>query len=86
MCYTFFDYTQEQLEKEAHMSPEEMLKLAQENGVELTDEQLQSVAGGQDWDEIEASSVRCGIFGRRTYYYKSEGLPKYCQYCGTIYA
>lgn len=69
-----------------NISIEELVKLAQEKGVELTDEQLNTIAGGRDWDELDASSCRCGICGRETYYYKSEGAPKYCQYCGTIYA
>ena len=30
-------------------SPEELADLAKEEGIELTDEQLESVAGGTDW-------------------------------------
>ena len=33
-----------------HETPEEMLALAREGGYELTDEQLDSIAGGKNWD------------------------------------
>lgn len=32
-------------------TPEEMLELAQEAGYELSDEQLEGVAGGSDWGD-----------------------------------
>ena len=35
-------------------SPEELFDLAKREGIELTDEQLEGVAGGQDW---------CGPYG-----------------------
>lgn len=35
-------------------TPEELLALAKQEGIELTDEQLEGIAGGQDW---------CGPFG-----------------------
>ena len=45
------DLTPEQIEKaRACASANELVSLAKEEGLELTDEQLESVAGG-DWDE-----------------------------------
>lgn len=35
-------------------TPEELLDLAKREGIELSDEQLEGIAGGQDW---------CGPFG-----------------------
>ena len=45
------DLTPEQIEKaKAAKSTDELLALAKEEGVELTDEQLEAVAGGgDDW-------------------------------------
>ena len=45
----FEDLTTQQKEKaKVCKTPEEMLSLAQEEGIELTDEQLESISGG--WD------------------------------------
>ena len=46
----------DQLMEEARncRTPEELLALAKREGIELTDEQIEGVAGGQDW---------CGPFG-----------------------
>ena len=35
-------------------TPEELLALARQEGIELSDEELEGIAGGQDW---------CGPFG-----------------------
>ena len=59
---SFDDLTPEQLEKaRACATPEELLELAKQEGFELTDEQLESVAGGvvigpgggRAWGEID---------------------------------
>ncbi|MBR3224283.1 MAG: Nif11-like leader peptide family natural product precursor [Atopobiaceae bacterium] len=50
----FEDLTAEQKEKaKACKTPEEVLELAKEEGIELTDEQLESVSGGADWWKCE---------------------------------
>jgi hypothetical protein len=51
----FEDLTPELQEKaKACKSPEELLALAKREGIELSDEQLEGIAGGQDW---------CGPYG-----------------------
>ena len=60
---SFDDLTPEQLEKaRACATPEELLELAKQEGFELTDEQLNAVAGGvvsapggggRAWGEID---------------------------------
>ncbi len=46
----FTDLTPELQEKaRACKTPEELLALAKEEGVELTEEQLEAVAGGRAW-------------------------------------
>lgn len=62
-------------------TPEAMLELVQEEGFELSDEQLVNVAGGKDWDEFTTHYIRCGKCGKEVNYYKSDGVPLYCPYC-----
>jgi len=48
----FNDLTPEQQEKaRACKTPEDVLVLAKEGGIELTDEQLEAISGG--WDECD---------------------------------
>lgn len=54
----FEDLTTEQKEKAiACKTPEEVLALAKEEGIKLTDEELQAVAGGGDWEDIGALNI-----------------------------
>ena len=39
-------------------SPKDLIALADEQGVELTDEQLQAVSGGGDWDFFDGTEIR----------------------------
>lgn len=39
-------------------SPKDLIALADEQGVELTDEQLQAVSGGVNWDAFDPSDLR----------------------------
>ena len=49
--FKFDDLTDEQKAKAvACKTPEELVALAMETGVELTDEQLEAVSGGDDWE------------------------------------
>lgn len=38
-------------------TPENVLALAKEEGLKLTDEELQAVAGGGDWEDIGALNI-----------------------------
>ena len=50
--------TDEQKRKaEAAQSSEELLAIAKESGQELTDEQLQAIAGGICWDNCNYQAV-----------------------------
>jgi len=50
----FEDLTPQQKEKaKACKTPEELLALARKEGIDLTDEQLESVSGGADWWKCE---------------------------------
>ena len=42
-------------------TPEEILALAQEEGYELTDDELKAVSGG--WDHCSPEGYGCGIIG-----------------------
>ena len=47
------DLAPEQIEKaKACKTPEEILSLAKEEGIKLTDEQLEDIAGGKSWQEL----------------------------------
>lgn len=83
-------FTPEQIEKaKAAKSAEELLALAQEEGIELTDEQLNAVAGGgSDWStavkpNTKVYILRCDFCG-----YKGESsLPVSsfkCPQCGAL--
>ena len=78
--------TEEQIAKvEACKSSEELLKLAKEEGVVLTDEQLAAVNGGGC-----ASTIKCPKCGHDKYYkeqqiHKMDGSPVWfyvCKKCG----
>ena len=50
MAVNLEDLTPEQIEKgKACRTPEELLALAKEEGVELTDDQLDQISGGNAW-------------------------------------
>ena len=56
----FTDLTPEQQEKaKACKTPEELLELARAEGVELSDEQLEGVAGGGWGDSCDPSRFGC---------------------------
>lgn len=65
----------------AGMSTEEIVEQAREQGVELTDEQLDQIAGGSFWgDEITGYEITCGFCGGT--FDSNLPNPRYCQLCG----
>ena len=60
-CNMDFDgLTEEQKAKAlACKTPEEMLKLAKEEGYELSDEQLEAVSGGAAWEKCQNDDKPC---------------------------
>ena len=58
------DLTPEQIEKaKTCKTPEEILALAKQEGYELSDEQLEQIAGGDTWGEINAFISCCPYCG-----------------------
>ena len=84
-----FDYLkdadlQEKLSQATNVG--EMVALAKEAGVALTDDQLEAVSGGA-WngsdDEGERYATNCLTCKKIITWYDSQGDPKQCPYCGT---
>ena len=49
----YHDLTPEQMEKaRACKTPEDILALAKEEGYELSEDELEAVSGGLDWEDI----------------------------------
>ena len=64
------------------MSHEELLKLAKEKGVELTDEQLTKISAAGVWEgEVTGYEITCGYCGGT--FETNVPEPQYCQLCGT---
>lgn len=73
------DLTPEQAEKaKAFETPEEILAFARENGVELSDEQLDKISGGEEWEEGE-TCPKCG--STRTSRVAYPDPDRYCLDC-----
>ena len=71
--------TKEQIAKvKACKNQEEMLKLAKEEGIELTDEQLEAISGGGACTSIARTCPECGEF----FDYDSYGNRWHCNDCG----
>ena len=74
--------TPEQIEKAKTIeTPEELAKFAKENGIELTDEQMEKVAGGSVWDDTQIKQVTCPRCGKSTTWSGSD-TPTVCPHCG----
>lgn len=85
------NFTPEQVERaKACKTAEELFALAKQEGVELTDEQLDQVSGGSDWnplDEVEAilnsGCPRCHC--ETVLLTELDGKPAYkCANCGYL--
>lgn len=65
----------------AGMSTKELVEQARNQGVELTDEQLEQIAAGGVWeDEITSYEIKCGFCGGT--FVSNMPNPRYCQVCG----
>ena len=63
---------------------EEMLALAKEEGYELSDEQLDSIAGGKNWDgSQDYVYVLCLACKSKVSWKAEEAPPEDCPYCNS---
>ena len=80
--------TEEQIAKiKACKNQEEVLKLAKEEGIELTDEQLEAVSGGCFTDSKPAVCPKCGGVNDYNMYLAPNGRgagQRMCNKCGYI--
>ena len=60
-------------------TPEEILTLAKEEGYELSDEELEKIAGGDGWTGYETVCNNCQ---KRVVWYDSDPIPAFCPHCG----
>ena len=75
--------TPEQIEKaKTFKTTEDFIKFAMENGIELTDEQLEKVAGGGVWEDASYSEATCSSCGKRVTWTGGSDTPVMCPYCG----
>ena len=83
--------TQEQWDKLRECkTPEDILALAQAEGYELTDDELQQVSGGGDgyteqggsWDDGPHYTAWCHSCGKQYYCMDPEDPPDWCPHCG----
>lgn len=78
----FEDLTTEQKEKFASCeSPDEILKLVEDEGIELSDEQIKAVSGGRSWDSGHLGRP-CPYCGKHVDYEHGTTMPQFCPHCG----
>ena len=78
--------TPEQIQKAKTLrTTEELVKYAMDNGVELTDEQMEKVAGGDVWDDSHVSETTCTSCGKRVTWTAGSDTPIMCPYCGHVF-
>lgn len=80
----FEGITPEMYEDARGKSPEELLKLADEAGMELTDEQVDQIAGGVAWDPPNVFKDGCPKCGSKDISYGNVGQIMWytCRKCG----
>ena len=78
--------TPEQIEKaKLCQTAEELVVFAEQEGIELSDAQLDSLSGGACWDKENNSGTSSGVcpYCKNTIvWYTSDGKPTYCPFCG----
>lgn len=68
---------------QAAATPEEMLALAREEGMKLSDDELSDVAGGSWYStESDYTFTNCVECGKKVAWVDSEGALTACPYCG----
>lgn len=72
--------TPEQAEKARNLSSEELAKFVEEEGIELTDEQMDIVSGG-GWKKTN-TDIQCPACKKWISFDSSNGVPPRCPYCG----
>ncbi len=78
----FKDLTEEQrAEVKACKSPDEILKLAKDEGFELSDEELENMSGGASWG---AATTTCPACGNKVILLDYSGEIE-CETCGEIF-
>ena len=78
--------TPEQIEKaKTFKTTAELVDFVAENGIELTDEQLERVAGGSIWDDAEFSEITCKGCGKRVTWTGGSDTSVMCHYCGRYF-
>lgn len=61
-------FTEEQKAKARNCkSAEELLALIKGEGIELTDDQLNAISGGKDWDDFSCDDNECPYFNCGTF-------------------
>ena len=69
--------------KLADASSDELIQLATENGIDLTDEQLDAISGGSLWDGKTGNyTTNCPACGKTIIWPMSQPDPNSCPYCG----
>ena len=77
--------TPEQIEKaKSCVSAEELVAFAEQEGIELSEEQLDALSGGACWDSEPTTyhyTVVCSFCGKENNWPTTEPDRKYCVYC-----
>lgn len=64
----FENLTEEQKAKARECrTAEELLGLVRNEGIELTDDQLDAISGGKDWDDFSCDDNECPYFNCGTF-------------------
>jgi len=80
------DLTPEQIEQaKGYETVEERMAFLEDNGVELSDEQLEALSGGSVWDYFEDTTATCSECGGETTWRSSDPAPIVCPHCGHLF-
>lgn len=74
--------TPELRKKAEGKTAQELVELAEAEGIELTDEQLDAVSGGDIWTDGVIYDTECTSCGKTVTWYNEADQPSHCPYCG----